>query len=162
MKIVSKIINIIIIILTTVIIIVDLYIMYQKLIKKEGTVKIGGYSAFIITSGSMEPTIKVDDLIIVKEQTTYNEQDIITYKNEKGSMITHRIMKIESDQEIYTKGDNNNTPDDPITLLQIQGKMLFQIKNFGKIVEIMQSPITIVIMIGLIFISLRMNTKEAR
>ena len=68
MKIVKKILNWCITIITILVLILNLYILYVKIIKKQDIIKISGYSAFIVISGSMEPTIKVDDLIIIKEE----------------------------------------------------------------------------------------------
>lgn len=70
-----------------------------------------GYKPVLILTGSMEPTMHVNGVVIV-EKTTYEdvkEGDIIMYKvNDK--MITHRIIE-KSSEGITTKGDNNQTED---------------------------------------------------
>lgn len=67
------------------------------------------YRAYVVTSGSMEPTIKTGSIIITKAKPYYEIGDIVTFKN-GGNTVTHRIvdMNLES---ITTKGDANDTPD---------------------------------------------------
>lgn len=154
MEIVKKVLNSILIIITILIIIFNLYILYNREILKQDTVKVFGYSAFIIVSGSMEPTINVDDLIIIKEENNYKEQEIVTYKSNKNSIITHRITRI-GNELIYTKGDNNNTEDEPIKASQIQGKLVYKINGFGKIVTILSSPIGIAIFIAILYLIIK-------
>lgn len=161
MKIAKKVFNICISIITILIIILNLYILYAKIIKKQDIIKINGYSSFIVISGSMEPTIKVDDLIIIKEEPEYNEQDIVTYQSNQ-SIITHRIVKKEGDI-IWTRGDNNNTEDSPIQKSQIHGKYIYKIENVGKLIEIINSPIGITAFFIIIYFSIRgLYTKERR
>ena len=73
------------------------------------------YNAFIIVSESMEPNIKVGDIILEKKvnEEELNKEDIITYKQD-GKNITHRIVNIEVIDNITvytTKGDNNKIED---------------------------------------------------
>ena len=51
-----------------------------------------GTGALIVITGSMEPTINIKEMIIIKEQKDYKVLDIVTYKDEKGTLITHRIV----------------------------------------------------------------------
>ncbi len=82
-------------------------------------------SLYTVQSGSMEPTIKVGSLIIVRPQTTYKKGDIITFKSEAEKNLekpkhptTHRIYDIKiTAKDIYfvTKGDFNKIPDTQLT-----------------------------------------------
>lgn len=74
----------------------------------------------VVTTGSMEPAIKVGDLIYVKgvSPTDIQVGDIITFKPSrdyiKGTLITHRVVEVTYDSsEIYfrTKGDANPSID---------------------------------------------------
>ena len=154
MEIVKKVLNSILIVITILIIIFNLYILYNREILKQDTVKVFGYSAFIIVSGSMKPTINVDDLIIIKQENNYKEKEIVTYKSNKNSIITHRITRIENEL-IYTKGDNNNTEDEPIEASQIQGKLVYKIRGFGKIVTVLSSPIGISIFMAILYLIIK-------
>lgn len=152
MEIAKKTLSSILVVFTIIIILLNLYIFYVKIILKQDIVKICGYSILVIISGSMEPELMVDDLIIIKEDI-YKNGDIITYKS-NNSFVTHRIIDIDGDF-IYTKGDSNNVPDDPITQSQIQGKVIYKIKHFGKFTSFLSSPIGITICIIIFFILIR-------
>lgn len=161
MKIAKKILDLCIAIITILIIILNLYILYVKIVKKQDIIKFNGYYAFIVISGSMKPTINVDDLIIIKEEKQYKEQDIVTYKSNQ-SVITHRIIKKEGNT-IWTKGDNNHVEDSPIQNSQIYGKYIYKIKNIGKVIKIINSPVGIAAFLGIVYFSIRkLSTKERR
>ena len=98
----------------------------------------------------MEPEIEVDDLIIIKKSVNYKENDIVTYKTNE-SYITHRIIEI-SENRYITKGDNNNTEDEPIILDQIQGKVIKKIKGIGKIINFKAIQIISIFFISILFI----------
>lgn len=103
-----------------------------------------------IGSGSMEPYLEKDALIIIKENETYRKDDIVTYEK-NGEYITHRIISIDR-ENIITKGDANNIQDDPIKEENIIGKLIFKI-NFNKYLNALFQPpfsLIVVFIIGLI------------
>ena len=68
-----------------------------------------GIGASVVLSGSMEPTLSVGDLLIVKEQPGYEVGDIVVYQS--GSMpVVHRIVDVAEDT-VTTRGDANNVDD---------------------------------------------------
>ena len=145
----KKIFSILITIISILLILLNIYIIYEKVTLKSDTVNIFGYSFFVVVSGSMEPNISVDDLIIIKKQDYYTIDDVVTYKSTK-TLVTHRIIRID-EEDIYTKGDNNNTEDEPIKREQIKGKVKHIIKGVGKLINILSAPVTIAILIGIVF-----------
>lgn len=101
------------------------------------------YGAYVIVSGSMEPTISVRDAIVIKR---YDDEDlkigdIVTYRSEDpyfyGIMVTHRIVdiKTENGERVYvTKGDHNATRDRmAVSKDQIYGKVIMVIPKIGYI-----------------------------
>ncbi len=92
-------------------------------IMKKDYVNIFGYSYFVVATGSMVPTIEVNDVIFVKLTDNVKNDDIITFKNQNGDIITHRIIQT-SGNRIITKGDANNTQDDAITKNSVIGKVV--------------------------------------
>ena len=79
-----------------------------------------------ITSGSMWPSLKRGDLILIKGVENRDEVkvgDIVVYTNPKGFTI-HRIVEIDG-HSLVTKGDANNVKDTPITFDEIIGKPLY-------------------------------------
>ena len=92
-------------------------------ILKKDYVNVFGYSYFVVATGSMSGTIEVDDIIFVKITHNVRENDIITFQNDDGDLITHRLVT-KSGSKYITKGDVNNVTDDPITKNQIIGKVV--------------------------------------
>ncbi len=115
-------------------------------------IPIFGIKIFKVASGSMEPTLLVNNLILVKESSKYNIGDIVTYKYD-DSYITHRIVSIDN-EEIITKGDANNTEDNPITKDQITGIYIGKVKYLGKIIKFINRPIIFSIIITILVASL--------
>ena len=100
--------------------------------------------AYIIITPSMDPTIKVEDAIIImrKEPEEFKKRDIITFMSSdprySGLIITHRIVGIEKmkNGEIYfrTKGDNNNVEDASLVPAKnVYGKVILKIPKIGYI-----------------------------
>lgn len=100
-----------------------------------------GYSDFEVATGSMSNTIEIGDVILVKliePNETLSENEIVVFTQDT-TLVTHRIIKINGDQ-IITKGDANNTQDDPISRGQIIGKVVKIIPDVKMWKEIILTP----------------------
>ncbi|TET18919.1 signal peptidase I [Candidatus Bathyarchaeota archaeon] len=92
----------------------------------------GANSSYTVMSGSMSPTLKPGDLILVKQTdpATVDVNDIVTVKYETG-VFTHRVFEKKFEEGIYlfkTKGDANEEPDlGWWNASQIMGKTVFVI-----------------------------------
>lgn len=100
-----------------------------------------GVGAAIVLSGSMEPTLSVNDLVIVKEQDSYQVDDIVVYQ-ERNYMVIHRVISVGK-EVLQTQGDANNVSDEPISLANVKGKMIAHIPAVGAVVQIIKTPIGI-------------------
>lgn len=114
------------------------FFLSQILIKDDTISSVNGYSAQTIISGSMEPTLSVYDVIIVKKQDNYNLGDIITFyvPEEDGKMVcyTHRIVSV-GDGFYLTQGDNNQQWDEWTVYRQnVVGTIQARIPKIGKFV----------------------------
>ena len=109
-----------------------------------------GYRLFYVASGSMEPTLPVHSLLIVKESREYQVGDIVTFYSKdtaiSGRPNTHRIIAKDegTGQPAYlTQGDANPSPDaDTITDADIIGKVCFSLKSpgiFGTLVGVLST-----------------------
>lgn len=107
-----------------------LYVCYAKYIRKDHVVKLGGYGFLLVMTGSMEPTIEKDELIIIKEKKVYQVGDIATYVDVYGNLITHRIEYLD-ERDFITKGDGNQIADESTNVNNIQGKVIYHSKPLG-------------------------------
>ena len=115
---------------------------------------------YVVSSGSMIPTLEVYDVIVVEGNTSFqdiNKGDIIVFfspaKYELGEerVIVHRVDSIMSEDPriIQTKGDNNprsmKNVDYPITEEIYLGKVEHVIPQVGYITQILQPPINYIV-----------------
>ena len=129
-----------------IIIFILLFTLYSKFILKEELIKLYNTAILVVLTGSMEPTIKCGEMIMIKEQTDYNVDDIVTYKEDRNFFVTHRIInKYENKYE--TKGDNNNLIDETIDKDQIEGKVIYHSKVCGFFILYLLKPITLIVII---------------
>lgn len=119
--------------LVTFIIIINLLSMFN--------VSLFGFKIFRIGSGSMEPYLKKNDIILVSHKKQYKVNDVITFKNQYNEIITHRIIKMNN-EEIITKGDANNVEDDKILLKNVIGRVIFKITGLGFLLYLFNNILT--------------------
>ena len=114
--------------------------------RNNGVSSLFGFIPMTVETASMEPTFKVDDLIICREVDDINslqEGDVITFwtmiqgKREKN---THRIKSIVEEngtRSFITRGDNNGLDDDiPAKAGDIIGKWTgMRLPGFGKVMR---------------------------
>ena len=98
------------------------YTFFAIDILKKDYVNVFGYTYFTVSTGSMSGTIEVNDIIFVKITDKANVGDVITFKNKKDEVITHRVIQKLSDTYI-TQGDVNNVADDPVPKEDVIGKV---------------------------------------
>jgi len=126
------------------IIIYDMFLIAQTIINPNKTPDFFGYKTFYIVTGSMEPTIKINDIVIVKVEDKKNIQknDIITFKLE-NEIVTHRVIDIAYNNGtlIYTtKGDKNDVTDiEKVEFEQIEGKYVTKVSKIGKMLNILKN-----------------------
>ncbi|MCH7647019.1 MAG: signal peptidase I [Thaumarchaeota archaeon] len=120
-----------------------------------------GNNLMVVTSDSMYPALKVNDLIIVKPLPIdeINQGDIIAFDSHIHNIgtIIHRAIKIFDDHgqlAINTKGDNSGAIDPWIVHDEdLIGKVIQNIPAFGLVLEnTVRLPIVIVIMAIVIFL----------
>lgn len=105
-----------------------------------------GYGAAVVLTGSMEPTIMADDLILVQEAEDYAIDDIVVYQT--GSvLVVHRIVDMD-ETSVTTQGDANNAPDAPIARMYIKGKVIGTVSGVGSLVRLLKSPAVTVLLIA--------------
>lgn len=116
---------------------------------------INGYSSAVILSGSMEPTLSIDDLVIIKTKKKYEPGDIVVFESD-NKLIVHRIVKI-NDEYAVTRGDANNVDDDKIEVSKIKGYVVSHFSGVGKLIRFIKSPYGTRIIVFLLFIAFAIN-----
>ena len=121
-KIAKKIIDIILIILAYNIILVAI-----SNINTENGMSLFGCEAYIIKTNSMEPSIKNGDVVITKKVPEEKIQvgDIITFKQD-ADIITHRISRIEEENENQKKEEKKELSPEEIEEIMQNNSFLFQ------------------------------------
>ncbi len=88
-----------------------------------------------VFSESMEPTYYKGDMIIVQGEKNFSVGDIIVFDvSDKKFPIIHRVIKINADGTLETKGDNNSmqlTFEHNIDSSKVHGKAVFKIPLLG-------------------------------
>ena len=156
-----KIITNILMFFVTIIVFFALYNFFVLNILNKPYVNFLGYTFFDVATGSMKNKINIDDCIIVKITKDVKENDIITYKVGKD-FITHRIVKMEQDI-IITKGDANNTPDNPIDKNVVVGKVIKIIPRLGVWKKTLTEPkvlVSIIVTLTLFSIAFSYKGKD--
>ena len=119
-----------------------------------------GYGSAVVLSGSMEPELSVNDLIIVRQKDIYEIGDIVVYQN-GYDLIVHRIINI-NDKTVITMGDANNIADEPISRKNIKGSVVISIPFVGVVVNFLKSTIGIIVMIVAAFLLIEMSFHQKK
>lgn len=99
-----------------------------------------GFRMYVISSGSMAPTLPVGSLVFVRPAADYQVGDIVNFQvtdpeSHKKVFITHRITGLDTAglEAVYqTKGDANNVADFlPLQRSQITGKVAGMVPYVG-------------------------------
>ena len=120
-----------------------------------------GVGTSVVLTGSMEPALSVNDLVVIRAADAYEVGDVVVYQS-GSSLVIHRIVRVE-DEYVVTKGDANNTEDDPVSLSAVKGRMAFAVPYLGLPVRLLQSPLGTILVIVLIaaLVSLSWRKEKA-
>ena len=133
-------------------------VLVQKFILKRKYVGLFGCASFIVSSGSMQPSLQVNDIVVVKKVSGdhLSQGDIISFFDKSGNVVTHRVAEVvmrDGGSYCVTKGDANNANDvDPVSFEDIIGRYRFKISGGGYIVAAVTSPVGIVFFILLVIL----------
>ena len=101
----------------------------------------GNYKLLAVKSGSMSPFIQMGSVVIVKPDTEYKKDDIITFINPDTpkNSITHRVFEVKDDKgkiSFTTKGDANEEHDmKKVEPGWVLGKVIWIIPYLGYLVS---------------------------
>lgn len=154
-------------------ILVSVFVLLSVVLTPAGQVpQVLGYSVFRVMTGSMEPEIREDSLLVVKKTPPEDivPGDIISFFSPdpmlEGAVNTHRVVRIEKENDrtqFITKGDANVIEDIyPTDASALVGRVVFQSYGLGKAVSLLSNPLVfgIIILLPLLVILL-MNLYRA-
>ena len=100
------------------------------------------YRAYVVQTGSMAPTIPPQSLVIV-EAGAYLVGQVVTF-HRQGTLTTHRLMAVNDDGTLTTKGDANETVD-PFTVhpADVIGGVVASPPKLGFWIVYVQNPLTL-------------------
>ena len=154
-------------------ILVSVFVLLSVVLTPAGQVpQVLGYSVFRVMTGSMEPEIREDSLLVVKKipPEEIAPGDVISFFSPdpmlEGAVNTHRVVRIEKENgrtQFITKGDANVIEDTyPTDASALVGRVVFKSYGLGKAVSLLSNPLVfgIIILLPLLVILL-MNLYRA-
>ena len=114
---------------------------------------------FVVSSGSMIPTLRVGDIIVIRGGGSVDNLqvgDIIVFKQPQNGerVIVHRVFRMDQiggETGIITKGDNNPSQDGWIVRQQnFLGKVLLHVPYIGYAAIWLSPPLNYALMIVII------------
>ena len=119
-----------------------------------------GKGCAVVMTGSMEPNLPVDSLIFITETDEYQVGDVVVINKTGYNPVVHRIVSIGND-EIITKGDANNTVDEPVTRDELSGKVIGYIPYAGLVINYFKTPLGSLVLVLLILLLWSISEKKA-
>ena len=154
-------------------ILVSVFVLLSVVLTPAGQVpQVLGYSVFRVMTGSMEPEIREDSLLVVKKTPPEDiaPGDVISFFSPdpmlEGAVNTHRVVRIEKENgriQFITKGDANVIEDTyPVDASALVGRAVFKSYGLGRVVSLLANPLVfgIIILLPLVII-LVMNLCRA-
>lgn len=118
---------------------------------------LGGPASYITISGvSMEPTLSSGDLVIVREQDSYEAGDIIAFRIPAGEAgaglnVVHRIVGGSGDVGYDTQGDNRGSLDPWHPKNEdVIGKRWVDVPFSGRVLTTLRDPLLVGILAGVL------------
>jgi len=97
------------------------------------------YRVYVVHTGSMSPTIPPESAVIVKEGE-YRAGEVISF-TEHGTVVSHRLVAINPDGTITTKGDANRTADPwHVPVSNVIGGVVAAPRHLGYLLMYVKTP----------------------
>ena len=155
LHIIGNVVGIVLIAVLLPVMIINLTLIIKSYVRPNEVPMVFGVAPMIVESGSMQPTILVNDMIFTKkvDPAELKVDDVIAFQPiGKIEPVTHRIIEVyeENGAKMFrTQGDDNNTPDqDPVHQRQVVGVYFKRLAGVGKLALFLQQPIGMVIFVA--------------
>jgi signal peptidase len=97
------------------------------------------YRLYVVHTGSMSPTFQSTSAVLVHTGDYRVGEPVSFLAN--GEVVTHRLISVDSDGEIVTRGDANATPDPwHLTTRSIIGGVVSYLPHLGYWLQFLKNP----------------------
>lgn len=122
--------------LTIAVVSMAVYCVWGAVSTDKGDFYVFGYKPVVVLTGSMEPFMRTNSLVIIKSTKDIKENDVIMFSVDDETMVCHRVAGIDKEGKITTKGDNNETADfRKISLDDVKGKVVVRMNFLSVVIE---------------------------
>ena len=119
-----------------------------------------GYGMAVVLSGSMEPALSVNDLIVAKETEEYAVGDMVVFQD-GDSVVVHRVVTLD-EETVQTRGDANNVADAPISRELVKGKVIAYIPAAGHVVNFLRTPVGIFAVLAAAVVLMELSYRKEK
>lgn len=107
-----------------------------------------------VITESMEPAIEKDSIVVIKkcDIDSIKENDIICFKYGDNDII-HRVISIDKNKEIQTKGDNNKRNDDILVSSDMLVGVVIWHAKISDVTRVIIEAVFIVFILAVSFIN---------
>lgn len=119
-----------------------------------------GYGMAVVLSGSMEPALSVNDLIVAKETEEYAVGDMVVFQD-GDSVVVHRVVTLD-EETVQTRGDANNVADAPISRELVKGKVIAYIPGAGYVVNFLRTPVGIFAVLAAAVVLMELSYRKEK
>jgi len=156
LRICGNVVGILLIVVLLPVVTINLTLIIRGFVRPNEVPTFFGVAALLVESGSMQPEIMVDDLILTRrvDAEDLQEQDIIAFQLiGSTNVVTHRIVEVvveDGELQFITAGDYTGVPDDmPVIPEQIVGLYFQRFANVGRAADFLQQPIGMVVFVAI-------------
>lgn len=123
----------------------------------------GGISFLTVLTGSMEPTLPINSLVILRatDPNTLEVGDIVTYLRPNNTTVTHRIIEVienyrgTQERGFRLQGDNNTLADSEVVLaVNVIGIIIYNNLFLGQVVLFIQQNIVLIVIYLVLLVAL--------
>ena len=165
-KTIKKVFQIILISFISLVLIIFISLWNIKSLKSEVLPMPFDMAMAVILTDSMEKELSVNDLVIIKKTNDYTIDDVVAF-DAGDKIVVHRIIRIDDNGIITTKGDANEDEDPSISVDKIKGEVIKSYPKIGLMIRTIKSPagsiillVTSVLLLIISFLAEREENKE--
>jgi signal peptidase I len=119
-----------------------------------------GGKALTVLSGSMEPTLHVGSVAVIRpvEPAQVQVGDIVNFTDRdpatgQGRIVTHRVLEVQPGPQFVTRGDANPANDlHPIPAADVHGRLWYDVPYVGTLRERLVTPAGLAILGGVVLL----------